>query len=83
MYNDHLSSYPTANNLWCSAMVESDTKTGYIVFAECKGGIEFRDGTHVDLRSQSLYFVNDSVTHRSSNEDFDPRERGQNITTNS
>jgi hypothetical protein len=80
VYNDHLSSYPTANNLWCSAMVESETETGYLVFAECKGGIEFINGEHVDLWTESLYFVNDSVTKRSSNEDFDPRERGQNIT---
>lgn len=73
LYNDRLSSDPIENTLSCSAIVGSRTENGYLVFVQCTGGIQFENGEHEDVATWSLYYVNDSVTKRSSIRDADVR----------
>lgn len=73
LYNERLSSNPTENNLACRGITGAESETGYLVFVQCTGGIQFQGGEHEDVATWSLYYVNDDATKRSSVRDADVR----------
>lgn len=73
LYNDRLSSHPTENNLACRGSIGTETETGYLVFVQCTGGIQFEGGEHEDVATWSLYYVDSETTKRSSVRNADVR----------